>query len=272
MAAQRPFRFAVHAARAQDGRAWMDQARRFERIGFSTLLLRDHLDDQLAPVSAMTAAAMATASLRVGCLVFANDYRNPAVLAKELATIDLLSGGRVEVGLGAGWMASDYAHSGIPFDPPGTRVSRLMESIEVMKALWSDGPVQYRGTYYQVEGNDGLPKPVQRPRPPLLVGGGSRRLLKFAGQEADIVGINMARPRNDSSANLDLTEFSAEAVDTKIGWIRQGAGGRFDNLELSIIVRIVATTDDRRDFAQGLVASLGSENEHLRARANRALR
>ena len=145
MAHPRPFRFAVHTSDAPDGATWTSEARRYEDLGFSTLLLRDHFDDQLAPIAAMTAAAAATTTLRVGCLVFDNDYRHPLVLAKEMATIDVLSGGRVDVGIGAGWMAPDYEQAGMPFDPPGTRVSRMIEAVAGHEGPVRRRPVRLRG-------------------------------------------------------------------------------------------------------------------------------
>src|SRR5438128_6690436 len=141
----RPFRFGVHTSDAQTGAEWAAAACRYEALGFSTLLLRDHFDQQLAPIVAMTAAACATETLRVGCLVFANDYRHPLVLAKELATLDRISNGRVEIGLGAGWMGSDYTQAGMPFDAPGDRVGRLQETVRVMKAFFAGGPVDFAG-------------------------------------------------------------------------------------------------------------------------------
>jgi probable F420-dependent oxidoreductase len=252
----RKFRFGVHTSAATDGETWTANARRFEDMGFSTLLLRDHFDDQLAPIAAMAAAAAATTTLRVGCLVFDNDYRHPLVLAKEMATIDVLSGGRVDVGIGAGWMAPDYEQAGIPFDPPGVRVSRMIEAVAVLKGLFADGPLDYAGEHYRITGHTGLPKPVQRPHPPIMIGAGGERLLRFAAREADIVGLNPVRRSNDEWADQNVTDATAEATDRKLAWIRDAAGARFDDIELSIIAPFVVVTDDRVGLAESIAAGL----------------
>ncbi|MCU1352251.1 MAG: luciferase-like [Acidimicrobiales bacterium] len=256
MSHSRPFRFAVHSSLAADGPAWLAQARRIEELGFSGLLLRDHFDDQFGPIAAMTGAALATSTLRVGCLVFDNDYRHPLVLAKELATIDVLSGGRVEVGLGAGWMAPDYEQAGLPFDAPGERVSRLIEAVAIMKGLFADGPVDFAGRHYRITGHEGLPKPVQRPHPPVLIAGGGERMLRFAAREADIIGLNPRRVSNDDWADQNVADATAEATDRKLAWIRESAGDRFADIELSIVAPFVATTDDRAGFAATVASGL----------------
>jgi probable F420-dependent oxidoreductase len=256
MAHPRPFRFGVHTSNAADGKAWTDAARRYEDLGFSVLLLRDHFDDQLAPIAAMATAAAVTTSLRVGCLVFDNDYRHPLVLAKELATIDKLSGGRCEVGIGAGWMAPDYEQAGLPFDPPGTRVSRMIEAVQVIKGLFGDGPVDFAGEHYTVTGHDARPKPVQRPHPPIMIGGGGRRLLSFAAREADIIGLNPVKRSNEEWADQNVPDATAAATDRKVAWIREAAGARFDDLELSIVAPFVVETDDRDGLAASLVGGL----------------
>ena len=168
----RRFRFGVQAHRAPDGPAWTELARRAEGLGYSTLLVMDHFGDQLGPVPAMTAAATATAELRVGSLVFDNDYRHPVTLAKDIATVDLLSAGRVEFGVGAGWMRSDYEEAGILLEPAEVRIDRLEEAIAVVKGLWAPGPFSHEGRHYTITNLDGTPKPVQQPHPPVLLGGG----------------------------------------------------------------------------------------------------
>lgn len=256
MAHDRPFRFAVHSSDAPDGPGWVAKARRIEELGFSTLMLRDHFDRQYGPIAAMAAAAAVTSRLRVGCLVFDNDYRHPLVLAKELATIDVLSGGRLEVGLGAGWMAPDYEQAGIPFDDPGVRVSRFEEAVRVVKGCFADGPFDFEGVHYTVRAHDAYPKPVQRPRPPLLVGGGGHRLLSFAAREADIVGLNPRRRSNAQWDDQNLPDATAEAADRKVGWIREAAGARYPEVQISVIVPFVVVTDDRDGFAKTVAASL----------------
>src|ERR1700689_1682868 len=167
MAHPRRFRFAAQLSTATDGRSWADQARKVEDLGFSTLLMPDHFGDQLAPVPALMAAADATTTLKVGALVFDNDYRHPLILAKEAATLDLLSGGRLELGLGAGWMRSDYDESGIDYDAPAVRVDRFEEGVAVITGLLeSDGPFSFQGEHYTVTDHSGTPRPTQTPPPP----------------------------------------------------------------------------------------------------------
>jgi probable F420-dependent oxidoreductase len=252
----RPFRFGVHTSAAPDGATWAAAAQRYEELGFSILLLRDHFDDQLGPIVAMTGAAAATTTLRVGCLVFDNDYRHPLVLTKELTTLDVLSGGRVEIGLGAGWMAPDYEQSGIPFDPPGTRVSRMFEAVAIVKGLCADGPFDFAGEHYTIAAHDGLPKPVQRPHPPIMIGAGGERLLRFAAREADIIGINPVRVSNAAWEDQNVADATAEGIDRKLGWIRESAGARFDEIELSIVAPYVFVTDDRLALAEAMAGGL----------------
>jgi probable F420-dependent oxidoreductase len=261
MSADRRFRFGVHTSDAAPGTAWVDAARRIESLGFATLQLRDHFDQQIAPIAAMTAAAVATETLRVGALVLANDYRHPVVLAKELATIDHLSGGRVEVGLGAGWMAPDYEQAGMPFDAPGVRVSRLEEATTIVKALFAGGPVTVHGDHYRVTGHELYPPPVQDPRPPIMIAGGGPRMLKFAAREADIVGINPVRKSNAAWEDQNLPDATEAATDRKIGWVREAAGDRYADLELSIVVPFVLVTDDREGTATAIASSLPPDPE-----------
>jgi probable F420-dependent oxidoreductase len=258
MAAARPFRFGVQCSSAPSPSAtsWAALARRCEDLGYATLTVADHFDDQLAPVPALMAAADATTTLRVGALVFGNDYRHPVVLAKEAATLDVLSGGRFEFGLGAGWMTSDYAQAGMPLERPGVRIDRMVEALEVITRLWSDEPCSFRGEHYTVEGLDGLPKPVQSPRPPILIGGGGPRVLGVAARWADIVGINFALTKGviDASAGPNGT---AESTDEKIGWVRDAAGPRFDAIELQVRVHLAIVTDDREGVATALAGGFG---------------
>ena len=256
----RPFRFGVHTSDAQTGEEWTAAARRYEALGFSTLLLRDHFDQQLAPIAAMTAAACATETLRVGCLVFANDYRHPLVLAKELATLDRLSGGRVEIGLGAGWMASDYLQAGMSFDAPRDRVSRLEEAVGIIKAFFAGGPVDYAGDHYTVTGHELYPPSPQQPRPPILLVAGGPRMTRFAAAEADIIAINPATKSNEAWAEQNLADASADAVDRKLKNIREAAGDRFDGIEIQIVVPFVVPTDDRAGTARAIADSLPSDD------------
>ncbi|MCU0311103.1 MAG: TIGR03621 family F420-dependent LLM class oxidoreductase [Acidimicrobiales bacterium] len=260
----KPFRFGVQASAppggftgtAADGDAWRELARRVEDLGFDTLTVADHLDAQFAITPAVTAAAEATTTLRIGGLVWCNDYRHPVVMAKEAATIDVLSGGRFEMGLGAGWMTSDYVGAGIRLDPPGVRIERLAEAVAVLRGLWADGPVSFVGDHYTIEGLDGQPKPLQRPGPPLLLGGGGRRMLGLAAREADIVGLNIALAKGviDADAGPNAT---ASATFEKLRWIHEAAGSRYDDLELQVRVHVAAVTDDRDALAEALGPALG---------------
>jgi probable F420-dependent oxidoreductase len=258
----RPFRFGLQASAlpggtaATTGESWRALAARAEDLGFAVLTVADHLDDQLAVVPAIQAAADATTTLRVGALVLCNDYRHPVVLAKEVATLDVLTGGRMEVGVGAGWMTTDYASSGIPLDRPGARIRRLAEALDVLDGLWGDGPCTVAGEHYRITGLDGSPKPVQRPRPPLLLGGGGQRMLTLAGARADIVGLNVTLAKGviDADAGPDGT---AERTDQKLAWVRAAAGERFDDLELQVRVHLVLPTGDRAGAADAFAGAFG---------------
>lgn len=238
----RPFRFGIQIRDARDAAGWRDLARRIEDHGYATATMPDHFTEQLAPVPALQAIADATSTLRVGALVFDNDYRHPVVLAKELATMDLLSDGRVEIGLGAGWMRSDYDTSGIPFDRPGVRIDRFVEAIRVVKGAMGDGPFSFEGEHYTITEYDGLPKPVQRPHPPILIGGGGKRVLGIAAREADIVGINGTMTAGAVGPEA-LETMTRPAVLDRVGIIREAAGDRFDDIELNIRVFMVAVTE-----------------------------
>ncbi|HXH58684.1 TIGR03621 family F420-dependent LLM class oxidoreductase [Iamia sp.] len=244
MAHPRPFRFGVQLATAPDGPSWSGLARQAEDLGYSTVFIPDHFGDQLSPTIALQAAADATTTLRVGALVYDNDYRHPVVLAKDCATIDLLSGGRLELGIGAGWMSSDYDQSGIPMDPPKVRVDRMIDAVAVLKGAFADGAFSHDGPHYTISGYDGLPKPVQKPHPPLLIGGGMKRVLSFAGREAQIVGINPSIPNGRVDADAALSG-TAGATDEKIGWVREAAGDRYGDIELNALHFATIVTDDR---------------------------
>jgi probable F420-dependent oxidoreductase len=261
MAHPRRFRFGIQLSTASDGPGWAEQARKAEDLGYDTLFLPDHFGDQLAPIPALMAAADATTELRLGALVFDNDYKHPVVLAKELATIDRLSGGRVEVGLGAGWMASDYEQSGIPMDPPRVRVDRLEEGIAVLKGCFGPGPFSFEGEHYRVSGYDGLPKPVQAP-PPLIIGGGARRVLSIAAREADIVGINPSIRSGQVDADA-AQDGAAARTDQKVAWVREAAGGRYADLELNMLQFAGIVTDDRAGTAEVMAPLFGLPPEEV---------
>lgn len=256
MAIDRRFRFGAQLTGAIADMSWAETARHVEALGYDTLHLPDHFGDQLAPIPAMMAAAAATTELNVGCLVFDNDYRHPVVLAKEIATIDVLSGGRVEFGLGAGWMRSDYEQSGIAYDEPAVRVERFMEAVTVSRRLWSEGTVDHQGVHYAVHGLDGLPKPCTHGGPKLLIGGGAPRMLRFAGEQADIVGINPSIRSGAIDADA-ARDSAADRFDRKVAWVREGAGDRFDDVELNVLVFMATITDDAASVADALGPMFG---------------
>lgn len=244
MTAPRPFRFGVQVNGSGTRTEWTDMARQIESLGYSTLTMPDHFGDQLAPVPAMQAAADATTDLRLGALVYDNDYKHPVVFAKEMATMDVLSDGRVEIGLGAGWMISDYEQSGMTYDRPGVRIDRMIEGVAVLKGALGEGAFSFEGDHYTITDYEGFPKPVQN-QPPLLIGGGGPRVLRYAARTADIVGINgtMTSGAVDGSTFASMT---AEAVTEKVDIVTEAAtkAGRLDDIELNIRAFMVTVTDD----------------------------
>lgn len=257
MAHQRPFRFGVQLSQADTGAEWAELARKAEDLGYSTLFVPDHFGDQLSPEVALTGAADATTELRVGPLVLDNDYRHPVVMAKVAASIDRISGGRLELGIGAGWMTSDYEQSGISMDPPGVRVDRMEEALDVLEGLFGPGPFSYEGKHYRISALDGLPKPAQQPGgPPILIGGGGRRVLSLAARRADIVGVNpsILSGRTDAAAALD---GAADVTDRKLGWVRDAAGSRYDDIEISMLIFACVVTDDRASVIDAMAPLFG---------------
>ena len=258
MSEPRPFRFGVQEHRAPSAKAWREKARSVEALGYTTIYLPDHFGDQLGPVAALMSAADATTTLRVGSLVFDNDYRHPVVLAKEAATLDLLSDGRLDFGLGAGWLAADYEQTGIPLDPAGTRIERMAEGLQIIKAFFAGGSVTFKGKHYAVEGVDAVPRPAQKPHPPIIVGGGGRRMLRLAAQEGDIVSVNYKLTEGRVNRALIRTGTSG-ATDEKLGWIKEAAGERFSEIELMATVFVANVTEDRDSVAAAMAAGFGSE-------------
>jgi len=256
--ATRPFRFGVQASGATDARGWADQARKAEDLGYDVFTMPDHFTDQLAPVPALMAAADATTRLRIGALVFDNDYKHPVVLAKELATIDLLSSGRVEIGIGAGWMLSDYEAAGMTYDRPGVRIDRFEEGVAIIKGVMADGPFSFSGEHYTITNYDGKPLPVQRPHPPILIGGGGKRVLRIAVREADIVGVNGSLHAGVVGPDA-LGTMTMETVTERVGWVREFAGARIDEIELNIRAFFVSVTEDRASVVDGIASMLSVE-------------
>jgi probable F420-dependent oxidoreductase len=261
MAHDRRFRFGIQLSSAPDAATWTTNVRRAEELGYDTLFMPDHFGDQLGPVPALMAAADATTELKVGALVFDNDYKHPVVLAKELATIDVLSGGRLEVGLGAGWMKSDYDQSGIPMDPPGVRVSRMEEGIAVLKGCFAPGAFSFQGEHYTITDYDGLPLPAQSP-PPLLIGGGAKRVLSIAAREADIVGINPSIHSGAADAAA-AQNGASEETDKKLGWVKEAAGDRYADLEINLLQFAAIATDDRAGTIEMMAPLFGLPPEAL---------
>ena len=261
MATQRPFRFGVQAAGSRPAKEWAEYARRAEGLGYSTLFMPDHfVDTDFAPMVGLSFAAAATTTLRVGMLVLGNDYKHPAVVAKEAATLDVLSDGRLEFGLGAGWMTADYAALGLLYDSHGTRIARLAEALAVVQRCWADGPFDFAGEHYTISAYDAVPRPVQQPHPPILVGGGGPKVLRLAGQVADIVGINPILSAGEIGVDAARDTLSG-SVDRKLGYVREGAGDRFDQIELQVRYFMATVTDDALAYAEALAPMFGVSAE-----------
>lgn len=256
----RPFRFGVQSSSAKTRADWLDIARRTEDQGYSCLTMPDHYDEQLAPVPALMTAANVTTTLRIGALVWDNDYKHPAVLAKELATMDVLCDGRLELGIGAGWMISDYEQMGIPYDSAKIRIDRFVEGIKVIRGAMAQGPFSFSGEHYTITGYNGTPKPIQAPCPPILIGGGGKRVLSIAAREADIIGINATMSAGVVGADTFLT-MTAQAVDEKVDIVRVAAGARLADIEMNVRAFLVNITDDAAGAAADIAAMIGVEQK-----------
>jgi probable F420-dependent oxidoreductase len=243
MTTNRPFRFGVVAIKGAPSREqWISKVHTIERLGYATLLVADHFSHVFSPLVALQAAADTTEKLRVGSFVFDNDFRHPAVLAKEVATLDVLTAGRFDLGIGGGWNKVEYDQIGLPFETPGVRLSRLEESISILKRLFSDEPVTFHGNYYTIRGLNGLPKPVQRPHPPLFIGGGGRRLLTLAAREAQIIGLHY---KVNQDGTIDLEEYTSKGLARKVAWVRDAAPSRFDHIEFNLLISHVEISENR---------------------------
>jgi probable F420-dependent oxidoreductase len=294
----RPFRFGVQSYAPSSANEWRTQARRTEELGFSTFSLADHVIgpgpalaatghpvQTVAAIPAMAVAAEATSTIRIGSRVLCVDYRNPVMLAKELATLDFFSGGRLEIGLGAGWLENEYHAIGMPFEPAGVRLDRLEETIALLRASAVDGELDLDGRHVHAVGFEAVPKPVQQPMPPLMIGGGSKRVLSIAGREADIVSLNFDNSTGRLGAE-GIASSTAELTDQKIEWIRSAAGDRFDEIELEIGAYFTVVTDNPEVVAKmagmfgmtpqafaehphALIGSIDSICERLEARRER---
>jgi len=259
----RGFRFGVQVSKETSAKGWAELARRTEAAGYEVLTMPDHFTDQLAPIPALMAAASATSTLRVGALVFDNDYKHPVVLAKELATIDLLSEGRLEIGLGAGWMISDYEEAGMPYDSPKVRIDRFIEGIAVIRGAMAEGAFSYSGDHYRITNYNGQPKPVQA-RPPLLIGGGGKRVLTYAAREADIIGINGTLTAGVVGPEA-LSTMTAESVDEKVAIVAAAGAHRLNDIEMNIRTFFVKVTNDRTATIEGISSMFGVSAEMIDA-------
>jgi probable F420-dependent oxidoreductase len=251
----RPFRFLADARAIGSVRDLTETAKRAESIGIDTLVVPDHLIEQLSPVPAMAVIAAVSDGLRIGGFVLNNDLRHPAVLAQDLASLDVLSDGRLDVAIGAGWNRPEYEAIGIPFDPTPVRQARLAEAIAVLKGCFADGPFSFNGEHYAIADYDAHPKPIQKPHPPLLIGGGGRRTLTLAAREANIVGL---APRILPSGVGDPASVTFAATAEKIEWVREAAGDRFPDIELNVYpsMTAVSVTDHPRREAEELAERL----------------
>lgn len=271
----KPFRFAVQAFSAESASAWKDMARSAEDLGYSCFHLADHFlgegpalestnhpHQNLACIPAMTMAAAVTKDIRIGCRVFCIDYHHPVVLAKSAATIDFLSEGRLEFGLGAGWIQAEYEAAGIPFDRPGVRISRLEEYIKLFRALMSGEQVDHKGEFAHATGFAGSPTPVQQPMPPIMIGGGAKRILSVAGREADIVSFNFNN-RAGVIGPDGVGSSTAEATAEKVQWVRDAAGERIKDMELEIGAYFTVVTDQAEAVAEQMGGMMGLTTEQM---------
>ncbi|GCE31191.1 LLM class F420-dependent oxidoreductase [Dictyobacter alpinus] len=251
---KKPFRFGVITESAPSREQWIALVQKTESLGYATFLLADHFVNEFPPLVALMAAADATKTLRVGTFVFDNDFRHPALLAKEVATLDLLSGGRFELGMGAGWHRPEYEQAGLTFDRAGVRISRMEEALKVIKQFFTQESVTFAGTHYTVTNLKAFPKPHQRPHPPILVGGGGKRLLTVAGQEADIISLHL-RVKDDGT--VDASEYTDAGMAQKVEWVRQAAGERFEDLELNLLINRLIITQDPQQAAEQYIRERG---------------
>jgi probable F420-dependent oxidoreductase len=251
----KPFTFLADTSDVTSARQLGEQARAAEHLGVTTFVLPDHLVGQPAPVPWLAAVAALTERIRISAFVHNNDLRHPAVLAQELATLDVLSEGRLDVAIGAGWNGAEYAAIGLPFDPAPVRQARLAESLQVIKGCFGAEPFSFAGKHYTITEYDAQPKPVQQPHPPFFIGGGGRRTLELAAREAQTVGL---APRVLRRGVADPTSFTWAATEEKIGWVREAAGERFDDLTLNVYPSFwpVTVTDDLQGEAEKAVAAL----------------
>ncbi|HEY5783920.1 MAG TPA: TIGR03621 family F420-dependent LLM class oxidoreductase [Microlunatus sp.] len=263
MSTSRPFRFGTGAHATATAAEYADAARRIEDLGYDTLVVPDHFERAwFAAGPALVAAASATTTLRVGSLLYSNNFRHPALLAREAATVDVLSEGRLEFGIGAGYLLPEYSQTGIELPPARGRVDRLQEALTVIKGLWSAEPLTFAGEHYSITEMEGWPKPIQQPHPPIQVGGGGKRMLGLAAQQADTVGIIA---QSLEAGGIDYGRDTHAGVAKKVGWVREAAGERFAHLELAVLIWRVVVTDHRRSTAEEIAHQRGMTAEQVLA-------
>jgi probable F420-dependent oxidoreductase len=247
----RRFRFGINARDARSRAEWQDKARRIEDLGYSVLLVPDHLAPMLATVPAVVSAADATTRLRVGTNVLNNDLRHPVLLAHEAATIDLLTDGRLELGLGAGYVRAEYDQAGLRYDRGGVRVERLAEAVSIIKGLLGGASFTFAGHHYRVTGHRIYPPPVQQPHLPIIIGGNGPRLLTLAATEADTVNLT-GITFTQGGTTPDMSGWKAAGIDERLRLLRTAAGARYDDLEVSVQLQRVIVTEKRREAAEEL--------------------
>jgi probable F420-dependent oxidoreductase len=255
-----PFRFSVVSAGVPSLDEWRELARSAEGLGYETLLLSDHMRQPLAPIPALVAAADATSRLRVGTYVLCQDLHNPVVLAKELATVDVLTGGRLDVGIGAGWLEEDYAACGLPFDPGPRRLARFREAFAIVKAFLSEPKLSFSGRFFDIPELECMPRPVQQPHPPFTIGGGRRRMLELAAREADVVSIT---PGVATSGGIG--DDAPARLDEKMAWIRAAADGRSSAPRVDHVIWECMVTPRPEAVVAMLAGALGVEPERVTA-------
>lgn len=259
---KKPFRFGIQASKAASRAEWVEMAKKAEAHGYDVLTMPDHFDDQLAPVPALMTVADATTSLRIGALVWDNDYKHPLVLAKELATMDVLSDGRLEIGIGAGWMRSDYDTAGMQYDSPGVRIDRFIEGVAVIRGHMGAESFSYNGKHYTITNLNGLPKPVQQPCPPILVGGGGKRVLTYAARDVDIIGINGTLTAGVVGPEA-IASMTAEAVDEKVAIVAEAGAHRLNDIEMNVRAFFVNVTDNRSEAVTGMASLIRVPEEMI---------
>ncbi|MEV6338221.1 TIGR03621 family F420-dependent LLM class oxidoreductase [Nocardia vinacea] len=262
MTSTHPFRFGTQQRHAPDAAAWRSLACRAEDLGYSSLFLPDHFHDAWSPLVPLTVAVEATTTLKVGTLVIDNDFRHPLVLAREIAALDLLSEGRVELGIGAGWMTADYEQAGLTMAPPGVRIARLGEAVEILHGLWSEDSFSFTGSHYQLREAVCTPRPHTPGGPPLIIGGGGRRVLTLAAQHADIIGVAARLSSGVVGAETAATAVRHHYLE-RLEWIRDAAGPRFADLELQVLVNLVYVGPDRESFAESIAPLVGLSPEDI---------